>query len=83
MGQHQDDGRQPVIDIYARISRAVNGEMIKTDYQVEVCSEELAGRGAQVGKVFVDPSLSAWKRTVVRPDWVKLMGRLESGQSDG
>ena len=27
-------------------SRAVNGETIKTDYQVEVCSEELAELGA-------------------------------------
>ena len=74
---------QSVIDVYARISRAVNGETIKTDYQVEVCSEELAERGARVGKVFTDPSLSAWQRDVVRPDWIKLMERLESGQSDG
>jgi site-specific DNA recombinase len=82
MGQHANE-RQPVIDVYARISRAVNGETIKTDYQVEVCSEELTERGALVGKVFTDPSLSAWQRDVVRPDWVKLMDRLESGQSDG
>ena len=82
MGEHAGE-RQPVIDVYARISRAVNGETIKTDYQVEVCSEELAERGARVGRVFTDPSLSAWQRDVVRPDWVKLMDRLESGQSDG
>jgi DNA invertase Pin-like site-specific DNA recombinase len=82
MGEHADE-RQPVIDVYARISRAVNGETIKTDYQVEICSEELAERGARVGKVFTDSSLSAWKRDVVRPDWIKLMDRLESGQCDG
>ncbi len=76
-------GEQPVIDIYARISRAVNGETIKTDYQVEVCSEEVAGRGARVGEVFTDPSLSAWRRDVVRPDWDKLMARLESGAAGG
>ncbi len=36
-----------------------------------------------MGKVFTDPPLSAWKRDVVRPDWVKLMDRLESGMSRG
>jgi len=50
---------------------------------VEVCTEELAERGARVGQVFIDPSLSAWKRDVVRPDWDKLMARLESGAVDG
>jgi site-specific DNA recombinase len=75
--------QEPLIDVYARISRAANGQTIKTDYQVEVCTEELAARGARVGQVFIDPSLSAWKRDVVRPDWDKLMARLESGAADG
>jgi DNA invertase Pin-like site-specific DNA recombinase len=81
MGEHTSE--QPVFDVYARISRAANGQLIKTDYQVEVCTEELAERGARVGKVFADPSLSAWQRNVVRPDWEKLMARLESGAADG
>src|ERR1039457_3107628 len=81
MSKHADEA--PVIDVYARISRAANGDTIKTDYQVEVCSEEVAERGARVGQVFIDPSLSAWKRNVVRPDWDKLMARLESGAADG
>ena len=82
MEDHADE-RQPVIDVYVRISRAVNGETIKTDYQAEVCAEELAERGARVGRVFTDPSLSAWQRAVVRPDWIKLMDRLESGSPTG
>jgi Resolvase, N terminal domain len=61
----------------------LTNKTIKTDYQVEVCSEELAERGARVGRVFTDSSLWAWQRDVVRPDWGKLMDRLESGQSDG
>ena len=81
MSEHTD--QDLVIDVYARISRAANGQTIKTDYQVEVCTEELATRGARVGQVFIDPSLSAWKRDVVRPDWDKLMARLESGAADG
>lgn len=35
------------------------------------------------GQVFKDPSASAWKPTVVRPQWEALMARLESGASDG
>ena len=81
MSEHT--GQDLVIDVYARISRAANGQTIKTDYQAEVCTEELAERGARVGQVFIDPSLSAWKRDVVRPDWDKLMARLESGAADG
>jgi len=58
MSEHTD--QDLVIDVYARISRAANGQTIKTDYQAEVCTEELAARGARVGQVFIDPSLSAW-----------------------
>jgi len=34
-------GQDLLIDVYARISRAANGQTIKTDYHVEVCAEEL------------------------------------------
>src|SRR6266542_886141 len=76
-------GRGPVLDVYARLSRAYNGETIQVDDQVEVCLEELADRGARVGEVFKDNSLSAWKPNVVRKQWEALMRRLESGQCDG
>jgi len=76
-------GRRPVLDVYARLSRAYNGETIQVDDQVEVCLEELDERGADAGEVFKDNSLSAWKPNVVRKDWEALMGRLESGACDG
>lgn len=69
--------------MYAWISRAANGETIKADYQVEVCSEEIGTRGGRIGQVFTDNSLSAWKKNVARPDWGRLMDRLESGACDG
>ncbi len=47
-------GRRPVLDVYARLSRAYNGETIQVDDQVEVCLEELAERGADAGEVFKD-----------------------------
>lgn len=71
------------MDIYARLSKAANGETIKIDDQVELCVEKLADRGAVVGEVFKDNSLSAWQPKVVRPEWNELMRRLESGESDG
>ncbi|MCW6009829.1 recombinase family protein [Micromonospora sp. CPCC 205371] len=77
------DGRRPVIDVYARISRLWTGEMIKVDDQIELCEEKIEARGARVGRVFKDPSLSAWKPNVVRPDWEQMMRRVESGDSDG
>ncbi len=72
-----------MLDVYARLSRAVNGETIQVDDQVELCTEKIAARGAVVGEVFKDNSLSAWNPKVVRPNWDRLMARLESGASDG
>jgi len=74
---------RPVIDVYARLSRAVNGETIQVDDQVELCVDKIAERGGQVGEIFKDNSLSAWNPKVVRPSWNRLMRRLESGESDG
>jgi DNA invertase Pin-like site-specific DNA recombinase len=79
-----ESGRgKPVIDVYARLSHAVNGETIKVDDQVEMCEETLARRGARRGELFKDNSLSAWRPKVVRPQWEALMARLEAGASDG
>jgi site-specific DNA recombinase len=74
---------QPVVDVYARLSFAANGDTINVDDQVEWCSSEVVERGARVGEIFKDNSLSAWKPKVVRPDWNRLMQRLETGESDG
>ena len=76
-------GGRPVIDVYARLSHAVNGETIKVDDQVEMCEETLVRRRASRGEVFKDNSLSAWDPKVARPQWDALMRRLEAGASDG
>jgi hypothetical protein len=73
----------PVVDIYARITRAVNGETIKVEDQIEMGEEVIERRGAEVGESFMDNSLSAWNPQVVREDWNRMMARLESGESDG
>src|SRR6266545_427665 len=76
-------GRKPVLDVYARLSKAVNGETIQVEDQVEMCIEKLEQRGADVGEVHKDNSLSAWNPKVVRKQWETLMGRSESGACDG
>ncbi|HEY4004340.1 MAG TPA: recombinase family protein [Pseudonocardia sp.] len=73
----------PVIDIYARISRAANGETIEVDDQVEMGGEVIERRGGAVGERFKDNSLSAWNPRVVRRSWDSMMARLESDASDG
>ena len=79
----RDEQTPPVIDIYARLSYAENGDTINVDDQEEMGRESVARRGGVVGHVFPDNSLSAWKPKVVRPQWNRMMTRLESGQSDG
>ncbi|MGI5131607.1 recombinase family protein [Pseudonocardia sp. CA-107938] len=76
-------GGGPALDIYARLSRAVNGELIKVTDQIELCADQILERGGQVGEVFMDNSLSAWNPRVVRPQWNTLMDRIESGATDG
>jgi hypothetical protein len=66
--------RAPVLDVYARLSKAHDGETV----QVELCTEKIAARGGAVGEVFKDNSLSAWNPKVIRPQWDALMARLES-----
>src|SRR5579871_5834797 len=72
-----------VIDIYARLSRAVNGQTITVDDQIRMGREAIEARGARVGRIFKDNSKSGWNPKVVRKDWDALMVRLESGESGG
>lgn len=71
----------PVIDVYARISKAPDGSVEKTDRQIADCKAELERRGLTMGKVFQDPNLSAWKRGVSRPGWNSLLKRLDSREA--
>jgi DNA invertase Pin-like site-specific DNA recombinase len=71
------------LDVYARLSFAPGGDTINVDDQEEWCTEAVVKRGGVVGEVFKDNSLSAWDPKVVRPDWNRLMARLEAGESNG
>jgi site-specific DNA recombinase len=79
---------KPVIDVYGRISSETDEDRARRQFsspeaQVELLCEEVVRRGGIVGKIHMDVSLSAWRKGVVRPDWIALMERLASGACDG
>jgi site-specific DNA recombinase len=72
-----------ILDIYARVSRLGDDRQRSTGGQVEDCEARIAERGAQVGEVHIDSGRSAWNPRVKRPDWERLMSRLEAGATGG
>lgn len=71
--------------IYARLSRAVTGDLEKVEYQVHRCTQYANSRHLPISDdhVYFDNNLSAWKRGVVRPGWDALMAAIEAGQVRG
>ncbi|MFC5289912.1 recombinase family protein [Actinokineospora guangxiensis] len=84
--RHQDrkrPARALVLDSYARLSQVPEtGELEKIDDQHTDNRRVIAAAGAVVG-LELDDGLSAWKRGVRRPDFERLLERVESGESDG
>jgi DNA invertase Pin-like site-specific DNA recombinase len=72
-----------VLDVYARVSRLGDDRQRSTEGQVEDCKARIAEREAQVGQVHIDSGRSAWNPRVERPDWERLMSRLEAGATGG
>jgi site-specific DNA recombinase len=71
------------LDIYARVSRLGDDRQRSTAGQVEDCKARIEERRAQVGDVHIDSGRSAWNPRVKRPDWERLMSRLEAGATGG
>ena len=71
--------------IYARLSKAQDGGLEKVDHQVKLCAEHADEHGivTDPALVFVDDSLSAWKRRVRRPEWDRMMKMAEHGEIPG
>ncbi len=77
------DGRTPVYDSYARLSRVPEtGELEKIETQHEDNATAIKRRGGVVGEP-LDDGLSAWKKGARRPGWEKLLKRIQAGVVDG
>jgi resolvase-like protein len=72
-----------VLDIYGRVSRLTDKRMRSISGQVKDCRFRVREYGGEVGEELADPGRSAWDPKVERPGWDRLMGRLESGASQG
>ena len=71
--------------MYARLSKAATGDLEKVDAQLDLCTSYAASRALPVSDahVYLDNSLSAWKKGVRRPDWDRLMESAERGDIAG
>jgi site-specific DNA recombinase len=75
---------KPVLDVYGRISKnPETGDFEKVDRQLEDCLNELLRRKARLGLVLRDDGISAWRKNAKRPDWLRLVARLESKEAHG
>lgn len=72
-----------VLDIYTRVSRKADERQLSVRGQAKHCAARVREIGATVGEVFTDDGKSAWNPRTIRPDWERLMARLEAGESDG
>ena len=74
----------PVLDVYGRISKhPETGEDEKVDRQLIDCLHDIGRRKVRLGMVLRDDGRSAWKPKAKRPDWQRLVARLESRESSG
>ncbi len=75
--------RRPVYDSYARLSRVPEtGELEKIETQHADNHKVIDRLGGVLG-LDLDDGMSAWRKGAKRPDWERLLERLESGESDG
>lgn len=72
-----------VLDSYGRLSKVPEtGELEKVETQHADNAKVIERAGGMLGMELSD-GLSAWKRTVRRPGWERLLDRVKSGESDG
>jgi site-specific DNA recombinase len=74
---------RPRIGAYARISLDVQGEALGVARQKQDNEDQASRRDWQIIESYIDNNLSAFKRTVVRPGFERLLTDLESGRLDG
>lgn len=69
--------------IYCRISKADEGDRVKTDDQERIC-RDLAGQlGWHVEDVYTDHSKTAWQKNRKRPAWDRMLADVDAGRVNG
>lgn len=71
------------VGIYARISDDQDGQALGVARQQMDVRKLIAHKGWTVGGTYVDNSLSAYKRQIIRPEFERLLVDLEDGTVDG
>ena len=77
------DAKQVRIGIYARISEDRDGQQTATARQLEDCRAFAARKGWEVADEFEDIDTSAFKTNVKRPEFVRMLASLRSGEING
>lgn len=68
--------------IYCRISLDVEGEALGVQRQEEDCRRLAGQRGWNISDVYIDNSVSAFKRNKKRPEFERMLTDLEQGRLD-
>lgn len=71
------------IGVYLRISDDRDGEQTATERQLEDCNRFAAGQGWNVADVFEDVDLSAYQKTVKRPEFERMLTAVRDRQIGG
>lgn len=78
--------------IYCRISKADEGDYVKTDDQERICREHAERLGWEVAEgvghpfksgVYTDHSKSAWQKNRNRPAWNRMLADVNAGRING
>jgi site-specific DNA recombinase len=71
------------LGVYLRISEDKDGSQAATKRQLEDCTKWATDRGYNVVDVFEDVDLSAFKRTVKRPEFERMLAAVRDRDIDG
>lgn len=72
-----------VVGVYARISEDAELTGLGVARQQSDCEGLARVRGWDIGRVYIDNDLSAFKRKVVRPEFEQMLADLKTGAIDG
>ncbi len=77
------DPKQPRVGVYARISDDRDGQQTATARQMEDCRTFAERSGWEVADVFEDVDISAFSTKAKRPEFLRMLESLRTGNLDG